>query len=100
MDFYLKTRPAGPGWAPVRRDPRVARNAAPAPADNMPMALVGWVAGCALVWSALFTIGSYLYGRIGTATVLLVITMVSGLTVVWVVRTLWAGEASTSQQPA
>ena len=100
VDFYLKTRPAGPGWAPVRRDPRVARGAATGPVDNIPMALVGWVAGCTLVWSALFTIGSYLYGRIGTGTVLLVIATVSGLTVIRVVRTLWSGEESTSQQPA
>jgi SSS family solute:Na+ symporter len=100
VDFYLKTRPAGPGWAPIRRDPRVLRSAGSAPADNIPMALVGWVAGCTLVWSALFTIGNYLYGRNGTGTVLLVITVVSGLTVIRVVRTLWSGEERTSQQPA
>jgi Na+/proline symporter len=100
VDFYLKTRPAGPGWAPIRRDPRVLRSAASAPADNIPMALVGWVAGCTLVWSALFAIGNYLYGRNGTGTVLLVITVVSGLTVIWVVRTLWSGDERTSQQPA
>ena len=100
VDFYLKTRPAGPGWEPIRRDPRVIRSTTSAPADNIPMALVGWVAGCTLVWSALFTIGNYLYGRNGTATVLLVIAVVSGLTVIQVVRTLWSGEESTSQQPA
>jgi hypothetical protein len=100
VDFYLKTRPGGPGWAPIRRDPRVLRSAASAPADNIPMALLGWVAGCTLVWSALFTIGNYLYGRNGTGTVLLVITVVSGLTVIRVVRTLWSGDERTSQQPA
>jgi hypothetical protein len=25
--------------------------------DNIPMALVGWVAGCTAIWSALFTVG-------------------------------------------
>jgi SSS family solute:Na+ symporter len=100
VDFYLKTRPFGPGWAPIRRDPRVLRSTADAPADNIPMALVGWVSGCTLVWSALFTIGNYLYGRNGTATVLLVIAVVSGLIVIRVVRTLWSGEESSSQQPA
>ena len=100
VDFYLKTRPPGPGWAPIRRDPRVLRSTADAPADNIPMALVGWVAGCTLVWSALFTIGNYLYGRNGTAIVLLVIAVVSGLAVIRVVRTLWSGGESSSQQPA
>jgi hypothetical protein len=63
------------------------------------MAILGWVSGCILVWSALFTLGNFLYGRIATATVLLAITVVSGLTVIWVVRTLWAGE-DAAQQPA
>jgi hypothetical protein len=51
------------------------------------------------VWSALFTIGNFLYGRTAAGTLLLVVTVVSGLTVIWVVRTLWAGE-DASQQPA
>ena len=26
VDFYLKTRPSGPGWEPIRTDPRVVRS--------------------------------------------------------------------------
>src|ERR671910_564733 len=97
--FYLKTRPAGPGWEPIRRDPRVTGSHEMGAVENIPMAIVGWVSGCTLVWSALFTIGNFLYGRTGAGTLLLVVTVVSGLTVIWVVRTLWAGE-DASQQPA
>ena len=97
--FYLKTRPAGPGWAPIRRDPRVARSQETGAVENIPMAILGWVSGCTLVWSALFTIGNFLYGRTGAGTLLLVVSVVSGLTVIWVVRTLWAGE-DVSHQPA
>jgi solute:Na+ symporter, SSS family len=99
VDFYLKTRPAGPGWAPVRRDARVIASRETGPVENIPMAILGWVSGCILVWSALFTLGNFLYGRIATGTVLLAITVVSGITVIWVVRTLWAGE-DAAQQPA
>src|SRR5215212_3492969 len=90
--FYLKTRPAGPGWTPVRNDPRVLTNRDAGAVENIPMAILGWVSGCTLVWSALFTIGNFLYGRTGAGTLLLVVSVVSGLTVIWVVRTLWAGE--------
>jgi Na+/proline symporter len=89
VDFYLKTRPAGPGWKPVKNDPRVLAANATAPLDNIPLSLLGWVAGCALVWSALFTVGNVLYGRTGAAVFLGVITVVSGGIVLWVVPRLW-----------
>lgn len=99
VNFYLKTRPAGPGWAAVRNDPRVVASGATATLDNIPMALVGWVAGCTLVWSALFTVGNFLYGRTTMALVLLVITVVSGAVVISVVSRLWSGDrASVPQQ--
>jgi Na+/proline symporter len=98
VEFYLKTRPAGPGWAPIRRDPRVVAANATAPLDSMPLAIVGWVAGCTLVWSALFTVGSVLYGRTTAALVLGAVAIASGLVVLWVVPRLWtAGEALDAQ---
>jgi len=100
VDFYLKTRPGGPGWAPIRRDPRVIASREQAPIDNIPLALLAWVAGCSLVWSALFTIGNFLYGRTATATVLLIVSVVSALTIIRVIRTLWSGEDRLTQQPA
>jgi hypothetical protein len=56
--FYEKVRPAGPGWAPVRR-----RCGLPASPDSLPMALLGWVLGVASVYGALFATGAFLYGR-------------------------------------
>ena len=92
VDFYLKTRPAGPGWAAIRSDPRVAAAGANASLDNIPMALIGWVAGTALVWSALFTVGNFLYGRMGTAWALLAVVVLSGLVVLWVISRLWVAD--------
>jgi hypothetical protein len=89
VSFYRKVRPFGPGWADVRA------SAGPLPEDsdpeNIPMALLGWVAGCAAIWSALFAVGNYLYGRTGTALVLTAIFAVTGLTVMRIVSRLWVG---------
>jgi Na+/proline symporter len=89
VDFYLKARPAGPGWAAVRNDPRVKAAGATGSIDNIPLALLGWVSGCVLVWSSLFTVGSVLYHRGTMALVLGAVVVVSGLTIIWVVRQLW-----------
>jgi len=56
--FYERVRPAGPGWASVR-----AAAAPGAPTDSLAEAGLGWVLGCLLVYSAMFGVGSALYGR-------------------------------------
>src|SRR5215204_1270907 len=87
--FYRKVRPFGPGWAEIRR------SAGPLPDDddpeNIPMALLGWVMGCAAIWSALFAVGNYLYGRLTPALILTAIFLVSGFTVMRIVSRLWTG---------
>ena len=88
--FYEKVRPAGPGWRPIRESARIA-GGAPA-ADDIPLALVGWVAGCASIWSALFTVGNLLYHRTGAALMLVAVFALSTLILVGVVRRLWSGE--------
>jgi Na+/proline symporter len=87
IDFYLKTRPAGPGWEPIRR---VAGTTGTAPADDIPRALVGWTAGCALIWSALFAIGNFLYGRMTAAFVLLAVAIVSATILIRIVNRIWS----------
>jgi solute:Na+ symporter, SSS family len=89
IDFYRKVRPFGPGWTPIRREAGIAGDEARAAHENIPMALVGWVAGCTVIWSALFTIGNYLYGRTGPALVLLVTFIISGVVLIRVVNRMW-----------
>jgi Na+/proline symporter len=71
--FYRKVRPAGPGWAEVRR----ATGLPPSP-DSLPQALLGWSLGCAFVYSALFASGHLLFGRTGPGLLCLAITAASG----------------------
>ncbi len=65
VEFYRKVRPSGRGWEPVRK--AAGLPPATAGADNIPLALLGWTAGCAAIWSALFTVGNLLYMRPGPA---------------------------------
>ena len=56
--FYGLVRPAGPGWADIRRETGLP----PSP-DSLPQSMLGWVLGCLLVYSALFGTGSFIYGK-------------------------------------
>lgn len=89
INFYRKVHPAGPGWAAIRAEAGV-----PADKDQdarqFPMALLGWFTGCITIWSALFTVGNFLYGRMVYAWVLAAIFAVSGAILIRVVRKLWA----------
>ncbi len=89
IDFYTKVRPAGPGWEAIRRQTGISKAEAVRTGDSMPMALVGWVSGCMVIWSALFTVGNILYGRWGNAAGLGAVFVISGLTLINVVNKLW-----------
>jgi solute:Na+ symporter, SSS family len=88
VEFYRKVRPAGPGWEAIRRVAGLPANASP-DADNIPLALLGWTAGCTAIWSALFTVGNVLYMRPGPAAALFVVFVVSATVLAKVTRTLW-----------
>jgi solute:Na+ symporter, SSS family len=55
--------------------------------------LVGWVAGCAMIWSSLFTVGNFLYGRYTYALGLGAVFVISGLILLKVVNKLWTGKS-------
>jgi SSS family solute:Na+ symporter len=98
--FYRKVRPFGPGWARIRADVGALEAETDGTRENIPMALLGWVAGCVAIWSSLFAVGYFLYGRIGYAIALTVVFIVSGLIVIRIVKTLWSGAGEmTAPQP-
>ncbi len=93
--FYTKVQPFGPGWARVRRElglPADDRSAA----GQVPLALLGWVSGCATIWSSLFTIGCVLYNRWTAAAGLFAVFLGSGLVLLGVIRRLWATTPATA----
>ncbi len=95
--FYRAVRPAGPGWAPIQAIAGVTDAELAATGDNIPMALVGWVVGCAAIWSALFAVGNLLYGRMSTALALLVVFVISSVILVRLVTTLWTESAARAR---
>jgi SSS family solute:Na+ symporter len=86
--FYRLTRPAGPGWSAVR-----ARTGVAASPDSLPQAFLGWALGCLFVYSALFGVGSFLYGRTGPAALWLVMLTLSGVGLWRLLPRLWAAPA-------
>lgn len=90
MEFYKKVRPFGPGWTRIRIMAGFSEQEAKATHENIPLALLGWVAGCTVIWSSLFTVGNYLYGRTGYALLLLGVFTVSGSILLYVIRKLWS----------
>ncbi|MEI6666833.1 MAG: sodium:solute symporter family protein [Acidobacteriota bacterium] len=96
ISFYTTVRPFGPGWEPVRLMANLPPDDRHDDRDNIPLALVGWVTGCTMIWSALFTVGNYLYGRNQMALFLLATFCVSGAILIRIVRRLWRGSGELS----
>ena len=89
--FYRKVHPAGPGWKKVRGEAGVTESEIAAHGDHMGLAALGWVSGCLTIWSSLFAIGNFLYGRISPALILTGVFVVSGVALIFVINRLWSG---------
>jgi SSS family solute:Na+ symporter len=93
VEFYRKVRPAGPGWEAIRLEAGISKDEAEQTGDSLPLALIGWVAGCAVIWSSLFTVGNFLYGRYDYALGLGAVFVISGLILLKVINKLWTGKS-------
>jgi Na+/proline symporter len=90
VSFYRKVRPFGPGWTKIRREAGISDADARITGENIPMALLGWVSGCTVIWSSLFSVGNFLYGRTTMALMLLAVFVVSGAVLLYVINCLWS----------
>jgi Na+/proline symporter len=82
--FYRRVRPAGPGWAAVRR-----ATGLPASPDSLANCFLGWTLGCTFVFAALFGVGSALYGRTAQAILWAITFVVSGAWLMQLLRRMW-----------
>ncbi len=99
ISFYRKVKPAGPGWTAVRAAAGVSDEEV-AIENRSGAAFVGWLAGCAVIWSSLFAIGNFLYSsgdpsRLRMAWILTVTFIVSGYVLLKVTRQLWADSTAS-----
>ena len=99
VEFYRKVRPFGPGWRRIRLEAGISEQEARATHENIPLALLGWVAGCTVIWSGLFMVGNFLYGRTAAALLLLAVFIAGGLTLFGVINRLWSGTESAPVVP-
>jgi hypothetical protein len=93
--FYMKVRPAGPGWDRVRR-----RTGAPASPDSLPQSLLGWVLGLASIYSALFGTGAYLYGHWMQAIIYTAIFLLSVISLIRLTSLTWGAKSSAAEAAA
>jgi hypothetical protein len=56
----------------------------------MGLATLGWISGCIVIWSSLFTIGKFLYGQTTAACELLALFIASGLVLIYVTNRIWS----------
>jgi Na+/proline symporter len=98
IEFYRKVKPFGPGWEPIRRQAGITSTSSTH--ENIPLALLGWAAGCSVIWSGLFTVGSFLYGRWVVAFSLLALFIASAIALIWVINRLWSGPTHDPGIPA
>jgi hypothetical protein len=89
IEFYKKVRPFGPGWRRIREEAGISEAEAAKTHENIPLALLGWTAGCAAIWSSLFAVGNFLYGRMVPASLLLAVLVASGWVLLRVSNQLW-----------
>jgi hypothetical protein len=88
VNFYRRVYPGGPGWTAIREAAGMPEGGT-GKGDRFPLALLGWALGCMTIWSALFTVGNFLYGRYAVATGLLVVFLIAGTAVARIVSALW-----------
>jgi hypothetical protein len=93
LEFYRRVRPAGPGWADIRREA-----ALPSSPDSMPQALLGWTAGCAFIYAALFGAGSALYGYATQAIVWAIVFILSGAALVKIIPAIWGSNVAEEER--
>ena len=98
IEFYKKVHPAGPGWSKIRQAAGVSEDEAALHGDHMGMAALGWISGCALIWSSMFATGNFLYGRMQPALILTGVFVVSGFVLLYVINHLW--DAHKNHPPA
>ncbi|HMK38308.1 MAG TPA: Na+:solute symporter, partial [Bacteroidota bacterium] len=94
--FYARVRPFGPGWKEIRSEAGLSA-ATRGPGENIPLALLGWFAGCTAIWSSLFAVGNFLYGRMMNASILLAVFLMSGGGLFYVFNRLWTNDGNNTK---
>jgi hypothetical protein len=74
LEFYRKVRPDVRGWRPVARASGVEETT-----RDLGTNLLSWLIGCVFVYTALFSIGQFCFGRMGSGIFLGLVCAASGV---------------------
>jgi hypothetical protein len=74
VDFYNRVRPDVRGWGPVASASGVEETS-----RDLGTNLLSWLIGCVFVYSALFSIGQFCFGRMGPGLFLGLVCAASGV---------------------
>lgn len=89
IEFYKKVKPFGPGWKYIKEKSGVTFSASEIEKENIPLSMLGWISGTITIWTSLFTIGSFLYGRTEMGLLLLAVFFISGFVLLKVIKKIW-----------
>ena len=89
IEFYKKIRPFGPGWKKIRMEAGIIEDPEEMRSENIPLSLLGWLSGTVVIWSSLFTVGNFLYGRLNYAFTLLAVFVISVILLLTVIKKVW-----------
>jgi SSS family solute:Na+ symporter len=90
VSFYNRVRPAGPGWARLRREHNL--EASP---DSLPQAFAAWIAGIAAIYCALFGTGEFIFGHFMQGTIFAAICAVGVVALVRLTSTMFVAQAAS-----
>jgi Na+/proline symporter len=89
--FYNHVRPAGPGWARLRKQYDL-----PQSPDNLGLAFGAWIAGVAAIYCALFGTGAFLFGNMTQGWIFTVVCVVAILALVRLTSSIFGTDTVTT----
>ncbi len=82
-DFYRKIKPGGPGWDAVINKANAEGDPIEKEVGQLPLEILCMVIGCMTVFSVLFATGNWIYGNVGTGSLLTVVAVVGAGFLFW-----------------
>lgn len=74
LDFYRKVRPDALGWQPVAQASGLSEHT-----RDLGKNLLSWIVGCVFVYTALFGIGQFCFGRMASGSILALVSLACGV---------------------
>ncbi len=79
LDFYKRTRPGGPGWKRIVKDDRSGELGTDTEGSwSVPSGILAMLVGSVFIYSSMFSVGYWIYGRWTAAILLSLLSLAMG----------------------